>query len=93
MMKTEKDRKKIIDFFQLINNEKYNLRKYSHPVLVYKIDDGVVYYSLWEESLLMQYGLEFVDGWDYSEDLLFCPDWMSDEEEDDDDDDFDDDDD
>jgi len=88
MMKTEKDRKRILDFFQLINNEKYNLRKYSRPVLVYKIDDGVVYYSLWEDSLLMQYGLEYVDGWDYKEDLLFCPDWMSDE--DDFDDDFDD---
>ena len=87
MMKTEKDRKKILDFFQLINNEKYNLRKYSRPVLVYKVDDGVVYYSLWEESLLMQYGLEYVDGWDYNEDLLFCPDWMSDEEDDDFDDD------
>jgi hypothetical protein len=87
-MKTEKDRKRILDFFQLINNEKYNLRKYSRPVLVYKIDDGVVYYSLWEDSLLMQYGLEYVDGWDYKEDLLFCPDWMSDE--DDFDDDFDD---
>ncbi len=83
MMKTEKDRKKILDFFQLINNEKYNMRKYSRPVLVYKVEDGDVFYSLWEESLLMQYGLEYVDGWDYKEDLLFCPDWMSDEDDDD----------
>ena len=92
MMKTEKDRKKIVEFFDLIENDKYDLRKYTKPILVYYIDqENRVKYSLWENSLLERYGLENVDGWDFEEDISFCPDWMTDtielDEDDDDDDD------
>jgi len=90
MMKAEKDRKKIREFFELVENEKYDLRRYSVPVLVYMVDENKrVKYSLWELDLLNRFGLENVDGWDYEEDSSFCPDWVMD----DDDEDFDDDDD
>ncbi len=90
-MKAQYEKKKIREFFDLVENEKYDLRKYSRPVLVYTIDENeIVKYSLWEEDLLRRFGLENVDGWDYEEDLLFCPDWIQDAEEDDDDDDDDD---
>jgi hypothetical protein len=91
-MKAEKDRKKIVEFFDLIENDKYDLRKYSKPSLVYFVDtDGMVKFSLWENDDLEKYGLVNVDGWDFEEDLAFCPDWVSDTENDDDD--YDDDDD
>ena len=77
MMKMEKDKKKIREFLDLIENEKYELRKYTLPVLVYFVDENKkVKYSLWEHDLLIRYGLENVDGWDYEEDISFCPDWV-----------------
>ncbi|MFA5498968.1 MAG: hypothetical protein WC327_05415 [Candidatus Cloacimonadia bacterium] len=94
MMNKETDRAKIIEFLDLLGNEVYNLRKYHRPILVYKVEDGTIYYSLWEEELLDRYGLQNVDGWDYEEDTIFCPDWVigvdSDDffDDDDDDDDF-----
>jgi len=91
MMKTEADRKRIREFLNLTENDKIDLRRYSHPILVYKVEDGSVMYSIWEEDLLNRYGLANVDGWDYEEDSLFCPDWVEDDLDDDDD--FDDDDD
>ena len=92
MLKTERDRKMIVEFFDLVENDKYDLRKYSKPVLVYCIDaDNRVKYSLWENDLLMRYGLENVDGWDFEEDISFCPDWVSDQVESDVEDDDDDD--
>jgi len=92
-MKAERERKKIVEFFDLIENEKYDLRKFSRPVLVYGIDeDKMVKFSLWEADMLDRYGLKNVDGWDFEEDLSFCPDWVR-EDLDDDLDDFDDDDD
>jgi hypothetical protein len=92
MMKTEKDRKRIFEFLSLIENEKYDLRKYTRPVLVYYIDENkMVKYSLWESDLLDRFGLKNVDGWDFEEDLAFCPDWIDDGERyGDDDDDIDD---
>ena len=94
MMKMEKDRKRIREFFNLVENESYDLRKYSVPVLVYCVDEHkMVKYSLWDFDLLQRYGLENVDGWDYEEDLGFCPDWVRDDDDDDFDDDDDDDDD
>jgi hypothetical protein len=89
MMQVEKDRNRIREFFNLLEDEHYDLRKFSHPILVYKIEDERVYYSLWEESLLTRYGLKNVDGWDYEDDVLFCPDWIRGLDDDDDDDDDD----
>ena len=93
-MKAEKDRKRILEFFELIGSP-FSLRKYSTPVLVYDIFEDEVRYSVWEEDMLDRFGLENVDGWDKKENSLFCPDWMFDdgEDEDDEDDDVDDDDD
>lgn len=76
MMNTEKDRKRIFEFLDLLGNESYELRRYSHPILVYKVENGIVYYSLWEEEILQRFGLKNVDGWDYKDDSLFCPDWV-----------------
>jgi hypothetical protein len=59
--------------------------------LVWANSDGVCHYSFWEEETLTRFGLHNVDGWDFEEDLLFCPDWVADQTEDDEDDDFDDD--
>jgi hypothetical protein len=42
--------------------------------------------------MLNRFGLDNVDGWDYEEDIVFCPDWVRDDEDDDDDWDDDDDD-
>ncbi|HRY84303.1 MAG TPA: hypothetical protein P5533_06685 [Candidatus Cloacimonadota bacterium] len=83
--------KKIKEFLDLVENHKIELRHFKSPVLVWGVNEGTVYYSFWEEDLLTRFGLENVDGWDYEEDQLFCPDWMT--EEPDDDDDLDDDDD
>jgi serine protease inhibitor ecotin len=91
MMRAEHDRKKIREFFELIESDKYDLRKYSKPVLVYYVDENKkVKYSLWENDMLNRFGIDNVDGWDYEEDIAFCPDWVEDEEEDDFDDDDDD---
>jgi hypothetical protein len=61
--------------------------------LVWQVSEGTVQYSIWEEDLLDRFGLASVDGWDYEEDALFCPDWVSNTGDDwdddiDDDDDF-----
>jgi hypothetical protein len=91
MMKKESRREKIVEFLQMIENTVIELRKYSRPILVWQVTDGTAQYSIWEEDVLERFGLENVDGWDYEEDALFCPDWISDEDEDwedDEDDDF-----
>ena len=92
MFKSESSRKKIKEFIYLIENEKIDLRRFTHPVLVWTIKDQKVGYTVWEEDLLNRFGLENVDGWDYEEDVSFAPDWIFDEDEDyyldDDDDDF-----
>ncbi|HNT52296.1 MAG TPA: hypothetical protein PKH19_02760 [Candidatus Syntrophosphaera sp.] len=82
----ESDPKKIRELLDLSENHKIELRHYKHPVLVWAIADGTAYYAIWEDELLEKYGLENVDGWDFEEDLLFCPDWMGEGEEDVDDD-------
>lgn len=93
-MIAEKDRERIKEFFELKGTD-FTLRKYHKPVLVYEIADDKVRYSLWEEDLLNRFGLKNVDGWDATENVAFCPDWMLDnyQDEDLDDMDFDDDDD
>jgi hypothetical protein len=90
VFKQEASTKKIKEFLELVENHKLELRHYKEPVLVWAVQDGTVYYSMWENDTLTRYGLENVDGWDFEEDRLFCPDWV---DEEDDDDDFDDDDD
>ena len=77
----EKDKKKIKEFLDLVENHKVEIRYYKHPVLVWRNLDGVCHYSFWEEEILDRFGLSNVDGWDYQEDLLFCPDWVDDEDE------------
>ncbi len=96
MMQKEASRERVREFLDLVDNDKIDLRRYSRPVLVYKVEDGTVRYSIWEEDLLNRFGLQYVDGWDYEEDELFCPDWvlgehddLEDYEDDDDDDDDD----
>ncbi|MDY0320013.1 MAG: hypothetical protein RBQ67_08480 [Candidatus Cloacimonadaceae bacterium] len=84
----ETDRKKIKEFLDLVENHKVELRHFKNPVLVWTNFDGVCHYTFWEEETLLRFGFTNVDGWDYEEDLLFCPDWVA---EDEDDDDFDDD--
>lgn len=88
--KQETSTKKIKEFLDLVENHKIELRHYRSPVLVWGVQEGTVYYSFWEASLLDQYGLQNVDGWDYEEDALFCPDWVSDTDDDELDDDEDD---
>ncbi|MCK9556700.1 MAG: hypothetical protein PHQ78_05430 [Candidatus Cloacimonetes bacterium] len=80
----EKDRKKIKEFLDLVENHKIELRHFKNPVLVWANADGVCHYSFWEEETLDKFGFVNVDGWDFEEDLLFCPDWVADEDEDDD---------
>ncbi len=89
--KQESDPKKIREFLDLSENHKIELRHYKEPVLVWAVSDGTAYYAIWENEVLTKFGLENVDGWDFEEDLLFCPDWMAPDEEDEDDLDFDDD--
>ncbi len=92
----ESDPIKLREFLDLVENTKVEIRRYKHPVLVWGIKEGTVYYSFWEQDVLERFGIDNVDGWDYEEDLLFCPDWVGDPEEawedglddDDDDDDF-----
>ncbi|MCK4955991.1 MAG: hypothetical protein KAS49_00035 [Candidatus Cloacimonetes bacterium] len=88
----EKDKKRILEFFELSDNS-FNLRKYTKPVLVYIVEDDLVKYSIFDEDILERYGLENVDGYDFTENVAFCPDWMREDEDDFDDDDLDDDDD
>ena len=88
MMIAEKDKKRIMEFFELSGGN-FNMRKYHKPVLVYDIDDDKVRYSLWEEDILERFGLKNVDGWDHTENVAFCPDWMQGEDEDNDLDDID----
>jgi hypothetical protein len=76
MMHKEIDRARIREFLDLLGNERYDLRKYHRPVLVYKVADKTVFYSIWEEDLLNRFGIGNVDGWDYKEDTIFCPDWV-----------------
>lgn len=92
VFKQETEVKKIREFVDLVENHKLELRHYKNPVLVWAVQDGTVYYTIWEEETLGRFGLENVDGWDYEEDLLFCPDWMNPEDEVEEDDDDDDDD-
>jgi hypothetical protein len=80
----EKDKKLIKEFLDLVENHKIEIRHYKNPVLVWANSDGVCHYSFWEEETLQRFGLANVDGWDYREDLLFCPDWIADEDEDED---------
>lgn len=88
----EKDSKRIKEFLDLVENHKIDIRHYKNPVLVWSVEEGVCRYSFWEEETLDRFGLNNVDGWDYEEDNLFCPDWISDEDDKYDDDDDDDDD-
>ena len=82
MMIAEKDKNRIKEFFELSSVD-FSLRKYHKPVLVYEVANDKVRYSLWEEEILDRYGLKNVDGWDKTENIAFCPDWMRDEEDDD----------
>ncbi len=75
-MHKETDKTRIREFLDLLGNERYDLRKYTRPVLVYKVEDKTVFYSIWEDDLLNRFGLSNVDGWDYKEDTIFCPDWV-----------------
>ena len=81
-MIAEKDKNRIKEFFELSSVD-FSLRQYHKPILVYEVTDDKVRYSLWEEEILNRYGLKNVDGWDKTENIAFCPDWMRDEEEDD----------
>ena len=83
MMIAEKDLKRIKEFFELSDSD-FNLRNYHKPVLVYEVVDDIVRYSLWEADILERFGLKNVDGWDKTENIAFCPDWMRDDEEEDD---------
>ena len=83
IFKKEDNPEKINEFLNLVENPKVELRHYKKPVLVWAVDEGTVFYSFWEEEMLSRYGLENVDGWDFEEDLLFCPDWIGDAEEED----------
>jgi len=77
----ESDSQKIREFLDLVENHKVEIRRYKHPVLVWAVKEGTVYYSFWEQDILDRFGLSNVDGWDYEEDLLFCPDWAGDTDE------------
>ena len=91
--RSESDTKKIREFLDMVENTKIEIRRYKYPALVWSTKDGTCYYSFWEKDMLDRFGVENVDGWDYEEDVLFCPDWIEEEaEEPDDDDDSDDDD-
>lgn len=81
VFKQESTAKRIKEFLDLVENHKLELRHYREPVLVWAVQDGTVYYSMWEHETLSRYGLENVDGWDFEEDQLFCPDWVADDEE------------
>ncbi|MBM4403952.1 MAG: hypothetical protein FJ042_06200 [Candidatus Cloacimonetes bacterium] len=86
IFKQESDKKRIVEFLDLVENDKVEMRKYRKPVLVWAVENDTVYYSFWEQELLDKFGLDNVDGYDYQENLGFCPDWISDEDDDWDDD-------
>ena len=88
MMIAERELKKIKEFFELSDSD-FSLRKYHKPVLVYDVADDKVRYSLWEADILEKFGLKNVDGWDKTENIAFCPDWMRDDVDEDDLDDID----
>ncbi|MDP3114774.1 MAG: hypothetical protein Q8M98_08355 [Candidatus Cloacimonadaceae bacterium] len=90
VFKQEDNPKRLKEFIGLVENHKIDLRHYKTPVLVWAVQDGTAYYSFWDKDILERFGLGSVDGYDFEEDALFCPDWISDR--DDDDDDFEDDD-
>ena len=92
MIKLERDRNKIIEFLDLVDNDNYLMRKFNKPVIVWEIDNNIIKYTLWESNVLEQLGVENIIGWDYREDKIFAPDWALDDDEFDDDllDDFDD---
>ena len=92
MVKIEKDRKKMREFLNLVDNSHYDFHKFSRPILVFEMKEKTVQYTLWEEDLFEQLGIDNVVGYDYEEDSLYVPDWALDYDEFDDDD-FDDDDD
>lgn len=75
MMIKEDNKNRIREFFDLTDQSR-KLRYYHNPVLVYQIFEDKVRYSLWEAELLNRFGLQNVDGWDYTEELIYCPDWM-----------------
>ncbi len=81
-MIAERDKNRIKEFFELSDTDHY-LRKFHKPVLVYEVVDDKVHYSLWEEEILERFGLKNVDGWDKTENIAFCPDWMRDDVDDD----------
>jgi hypothetical protein len=74
----ESDPQKLREFLELVENHKVEIRRYKHPVLVWALKEGTVYYSFWEQDVLERFDIANVDGWDYEEDLLFCPDWVGD---------------
>ena len=76
------NKKEIKEFLDLVENHKIELRHYKRPILVWAVEEGVCYYSFWEEETLDRFGLQNVDGWDFEEDLLFCPDWVADDDDD-----------
>ena len=80
----ETDSKKIREFLDMVENHKVEMRRYRYPALVWAIKEGTVYYSFWEKDMLEKFGLVNVDGWDYEEDVLFCPDWIDEKGDDDD---------
>jgi hypothetical protein len=92
----ENDPQKLREFLDMVENSKIEIHRYKSPVLTWALKEGTVYYSFWEQDMLDRFGIINVDGWDYEEDQLFCPDWVGDPEDewdedfDDDDDDFDD---
>ena len=90
--KQESNFKKLKEFLDMVENHHIELRRYKNPVLVWAVQDGTVYYAFWEEEMLSKFGLNNVDGWDYEEDVLFCPDWIDEDADWDEDDDLDDDD-
>lgn len=92
MMIAEGNKDRIKEFFEL-RSANQNLRQYHRPVLVYEVVGDKVRFSLWEEDILNRYGLKNVDGWDETEDLFYCPDWMQGKEEEEEDIDLDDEDD
>jgi hypothetical protein len=91
MMKAERDLKRIKEFFEL-NKTEFTLRKFHKPILVYDIVDDKVRYSLWEMEILDRFGLKNVDGYDKTENIIYCPDWMQGNDEDEEDFDLEDDD-
>lgn len=75
-MKKEENIELIREFLDLVDNKKLTLNSYHKPILVYEVSGDLVRYSIWESDLLKSFGLENVDGWDFSDSVFFCPDWV-----------------